>query len=362
MNRPTFGSSLDATLDALLSYHSPSFAESELVDALELWLTELSQDAQHLEVIRLGDNLVARTHLGLAERLLLVGHTDTVPGSPQVSRDGEKVIGLGASDMKSGVAVFVQYFDEVIKGQHDVKYDLTLVLYAREEVAAKHSGLQELLDKDPGLLDGCAAVVGEPTDAVVELGCQGTLRAQAVFLGEAAHSARPWMGDNAIHKATSTLCRVRDYEPRRVRLGGCEFIESLQVVGIAGGGVANVVPDRCELLINHRFAPDRSVQEALDFVHEVLSDADSIEVLDVARSAPVDLNNKVLSELVRLSGSAPRAKLGWTDVARLAELGIAGVNFGPGDPLVAHKTDEFVSLVKVHKCYEVLVDLIGLAK
>jgi succinyl-diaminopimelate desuccinylase len=245
--------------------------------------------------------------------------------------------------------------------------DVTYLYYVREEVAREHNGLVKLLGAHPDLLRADAAILGEPTDAVVEAGCQGTLRAAVRLAGERAHTARPWMGRTAIHRLGVVLARFAAYDERRPVLNDCEFREALQAVGVSGGVAGNVVPDRAEVTVNHRFAPDRSVAEATAHVRAVVGDlldeagGDAFEVLDAAPPAPPSLDHPLLASLVASTGRPPRAKLGWTDVAFFAEAGIPATNFGPGDPTLAHSRDERVERSSIDAAYAALHRLLTTA-
>ncbi len=331
-----------------------SHHESALADAVE---ADLSR-AAWLELERVGDTVVARTDQGRSARVVLAGHLDTVPGAgPATARvEGEVLSGLGAVDMKGGVAVMLALAVTVTAPATDVTY----VFYPCEEVGREHNGLGILAATRPDLIAGDAAVLGEPTSGFVEAGCQGTLHAIARFRGKRAHTARPFTGVNAIHRTAPLLERLGSYEPRRVVLDGCEYAEQLQAVGIEGGIAANVVPDEASVRINFRFAPDRDADSAVSQLHELLRPAidsdrgDSLEVLEVTIGAPPSLTDPMIARLVRTAGRPARAKVGWTDVATFASIGIPAANFGPGDPLLAHTADEHVSRRELEQVYGVL--------
>ncbi|MGZ4717769.1 MAG: succinyl-diaminopimelate desuccinylase, partial [Acidimicrobiales bacterium] len=315
-----------------------------------------------LRVERVGDNVVARTDLGRPQRLVLAGHIDTVPANGnEVARiDGDRLQGLGAADMKGGLAVMV----ELARTVAEPALDLTYVFYAREEVAADRSGLLELQQQRPDLLAGDVALLGEPTSSMIEAGCQGTMRVRVTFAGERAHVARAWMGRNAVHRAAPLLAALADYRPRQPELLGCRYHEALQVVRVEGGVAGNVVPDRVELLINHRFAPDRTPDEAVAHVHEVvdpwldLEAGDSFEVVDVAAGAAPAVDHPLIAALIDRNHLDVVAKLGWTDVARFAALGIPAANFGPGDPTIAHTAGEWVGRADIESAFAALDDLV----
>lgn len=336
----------------LVDIPSPSHQEGAITEHLHRLLAEVP----HLEVERVGSNLVARTRLGRAARLVLAGHTDTVPGTgEQGSRvEGDVLHGLGAADMKGGLAVLVELARTVAEPAVDVTY----VFYACEEVEARHNGLAHLFADRPDLVAGDAAILLEPTAAELEAGCQGTMRVQVTVMGERAHTARAWLGRNAIHRLGEVLARVAAYDARRVTIDGCEFREGLQAVQVEGGVAGNVVPDRAVLTLNHRFAPDRSAEEAEAHVRQVVGDVDGFEVVDVAPAAAPRLDHPLLAALVAQGALTPRAKLGWTDVARFSAAGVPAVNFGPGDPNVAHTAHEHVRREELDRVATVLRGLL----
>jgi succinyl-diaminopimelate desuccinylase len=346
---------LASTAD-LVAIPSESHAEAALADHVEQRLRSLD----HLTVTRIDDNVVARTDLGRDVRLVVAGHLDTVPvncnGTPRV--DGEVLWGLGAADMKGGLAVMLALAEAV----PDPAIDVTWVFYTAEEVAAEHNGLGHLFARRPDLVEGDAAVLGEPTDAAIEAGCQGTMRLRVVLTGARAHTARPWMGRNALHRAGRVLAALDGYEARRPVIDGCEFREALQAVFVSGGVAANVVPDHAEITLNHRYAPDRSADEARAHVESVLApyleDGDTVEVLDVADAARPGLTHPLLAALRTRHDLPVRAKLGWTDVSRFAAAGIPAVNFGPGDSTLAHTRDERVERSSLDDVYTALADLL----
>ena len=326
-----------------------AFVENELTTAA--WLT----------VDRVGDNVVARTTLGRPSRLVLAGHLDTVPANDnQHARlDGEVVHGLGAADMKGGLAVFLDLARTVSEPACDVTY----VFYAGEEVDARFNGLAHLFASRPELVAGDVAILGEPTDGWIEAGCQGTMRFEATLVGERAHTARPWMGVNAVHRLGRLLALLDGYDARQPVIDGCEFHEALQAVRVEGGVANNVVPDRATVVINHRVAPDRTLAEAEAHVREVLAPAlradDVLRVVAADPPATPGLDRPLLQSLVARSGLPVRAKLGWTDVARFSEHGIPAVNLGPGDPALAHTKDERVEREKLDAVHVALLDLLS---
>ncbi|MDQ1403814.1 MAG: succinyl-diaminopimelate desuccinylase [Actinomycetota bacterium] len=343
---------------ALVDIPSVSHHEAAITDHLEAFLRGLPG----LEVTRLENNVVARTQLGRSSRLILAGHTDTVPvnGNDRARVDGDVLWGLGAADMKAGLAVFCLLAETIPEPAVDVTY----VFYECEEVATEFNGLPKLLAQRPDLLAGDAAILGEPTGAVVEAGCQGAMRVAITLAGARAHTARPWMGRNAIHRLAPILERLARYDERRPVIDGCEFREALQAVAIDGGVAGNVVPDRAVLKVNHRYAPDRDAASALAHVLDVLvpdldeAGGDRVELLDDAAPAPPSLDHPLLSGLVRRTGQPPRAKLGWTDVSFFAQAGIPATNFGPGEPTVAHSADERVERSQLESVHTTLAALL----
>jgi succinyl-diaminopimelate desuccinylase len=327
----------------LVDIESVSGGEAPLAEAIAAALGQLPW----LSVHRDGNAVVARTALGRPQRVVLAGHIDTVPVAgnlPSTVRDGV-LYGCGSADMKAGVAVQLK----LAAGVSEPAMDVTYVFYDCEEVESERNGLLRLSRHSPELLAGDFAVLLEPTDGVVEGGCQGTLRAEVTAIGERAHSARSWMGTNAIHEAGRILDRLRGYQPRQPDVDGLTYHEGLNAVGISGGVAGNVIPDVCVVTVNFRFAPDRSAEQAAKHVAEVF-DEWQVTVTDVASGARPGLRHPAAASFAAATGGTPRAKLGWTDVARFDALGVPAVNYGPGDPLLAHSRGEHVALAAVAAC------------
>lgn len=355
---------LDLTRDValltadLMDIESVSGNEKRLADAVEEALRALP----HLEVVRDGDSVMARTSLGRAERVILAGHLDTVPlptvpgsrGTVPSSWDGEVLYGRGATDMKGGVAVQLALAAELTDPSRDVTY----VFYDHEEVEASLSGLGRLQESYPQWVEADFAVLLEPTNGTVEGGCNGTMRFHASTTGRAAHSARAWMGENAIHAAAEILTRLRDHEPATVSVEGLDYRESLNAVKIWGGTAGNVIPDAATVEINYRFAPDKSVEEAEAYVRNLLSGFDLVRT-DAAAGARPGLDRPAAASFVAVVGEEPKPKYGWTDVARFSALGIPAVNFGPGDALLAHTDNEHVTAGAVRACLAALRTWLG---
>ncbi|TQF03574.1 succinyl-diaminopimelate desuccinylase [Kitasatospora acidiphila] len=346
---------LDLTLDGgaltarLVDQPSVSGDEQELTDLVEQALRELP----HLTVERFGNNVVARTELGRAERVVLAGHLDTVPIADNLpSRaEGDLLWGCGTSDMKSGVAVQLRLAATLPAPNRD----LTFVFYDCEEVEASRNGLGRLAAAHPEWLKADFAVLMEPSGAMVEGGCQGTLRVKVRLTGVRAHAARSWLGDNAIHRAAEVLGRLAAYQPRTVLIDGLEYREGLNAVDIRGGVAGNVIPDECVVTVNFRYAPDRSPEQAEAHVREVFAGF-PVEVTDSAPGALPGLDRPAARAFLAATGGQARAKFGWTDVARFSALGVPAVNYGPGDPNLAHKRDEHCSLSAIAECEQRLRD------
>ncbi|SNQ48861.1 Succinyl-diaminopimelate desuccinylase [Frankia canadensis] len=340
---------------ALVDVPSVSGDERALADAVEAALARVGG----LRVDRDGDAVVARTSLGLPSRVVLAGHLDTVPIADNVpSRvEGRRLYGCGTSDMKAGVAIALRLAATLplAAGPGGLRHDLTWICYDNEEVSARFNGLRRLAERHRNWLDGDLAILMEPTSGEIEAGCQGTLRVVVTLGGTRAHSARSWLGDNAVHKSGEVLRRLAEYRPRSVTIDGCTYREGLSAVRIDGGVAGNVIPDLCQVTVNFRFAPDRTPQAALDHVREVLDGFD-LEVADLAAGALPGLDAPTAAAFVAATGRTPVAKYGWTDVARFAELGIPALNYGPGDPNLAHTRGEFVDLDAIDEGERLLRD------
>ena len=352
---------LDLTADVvtlteqLVDIESVSRNEQVIADAVEAALTPLP----HLTLTRRGNTVVARTELGRGERVVLAGHLDTVPLNDNLPsrNDGTLLHGLGSCDMKSGDAVILRLAATV----PDPIRDVTFILYEAEEIESTYNGLGLLTASDPELMRADFAILMEPSNAVVEAGCQGTMRVDVTAYGERAHSARSWKGVNAIHRATPILQRLTAYDARMPVIDGLTYHEGLNAVGITGGVAGNVLPDVCTVSVNYRFAPDRSEAEAEAFLREVFEGYD-VRVGDSAPGALPGLDRPAAKEFVESVGGRVNPKFGWTDVSRFSALGVPAVNFGPGDPMLAHKQEEFVPLDQIRHCERVLAAWLGGAR
>lgn len=350
---------LDLTTDVarltgrLIDFDSVSGNEVLLADAIGRALRPLS----HLEVVRDGDCVMARTRLGRAERVILAGHIDTVPlpasaasrGTVPSSWEGDVLFGRGATDMKGGVAVQLALAAALTEPTRDI----TFIFYDHEEVEASLSGLGRVAVSHPQWLQADFAVLLEPTDGTVEGGCNGTARFEVRLAGKSSHSARAWMGVNAIHAAAEILVRLRDHEPATVHVDGLDYRESLNAVKIIGGTAGNVIPDSTVIEVNYRFAPDKSPDQAEEYVRALL-EGFPVERTDAAAGARPGLQHPAAAAFVAAVGAEPKPKYGWTDVARFSALGVPAVNFGPGDALLAHTDDEHVHADAVRDCLRAL--------
>ncbi|MCU1633526.1 MAG: succinyl-diaminopimelate desuccinylase [Micrococcaceae bacterium] len=351
---------LDLTSDVahltarLLDLESVSGHEAGIADAIEKALRRLD----HLEVVRNGDCVMARTMLGRSERVILAGHIDTVPlptaagsrGTVPSTWEGETLFGRGATDMKGGVAVQLALAAALTEPTRDI----TFIFYDHEEVEASLSGLGRVALSHPEWLEADFAVLLEPTDGTVEGGCNGTARFEVRVTGKASHSARAWMGVNAIHAAADVLVRLRDHQPATVHVDGLDYRESLNAVKVTGGTAGNVIPDSTVIEVNYRFAPDKTPEQAEEYVRALLEGFD-VERTDAAAGARPGLQHPAAAAFVAAVGAEPKPKYGWTDVARFSALGVPAVNFGPGDALLAHTDDEHVHADAVRACLQALV-------
>ena len=349
---------LDLTADTvtvteqLVNIFSVSLDEKEIADQVERALTGID----HLVVTRRGNTVIARTDLGRDERVVIAGHIDTVPLNDNLParRDEEFLHGLGACDMKAGVAVALKLAAELTEPNRDVTY----IFYEAEEIEAEHNGLSKLSESDPDLMAADFAILMEPSNAVVEAGCQGTMRIDVRLGGERAHSARSWMGDNAIHKAGAVLRLLDGYQARTPVIDGLEYHEGLNAVFIKGGVAGNVIPDECVIEVNYRFAPDRDEAAAEAFLREFFAGYD-VTVTDAAPGALPGLAVPAAAAFLEAVGGEANPKFGWTDVARFSGLGVPAVNFGPGDPLLAHKQEEHVPYAHIERCEQQLRTWLG---
>ncbi|MBA3232364.1 MAG: succinyl-diaminopimelate desuccinylase [Propionibacteriales bacterium] len=343
--------SLDLTSDivdltaALVDVESVSGNEKTMTDLIEQALSAVPW----LELWRHQNSLVARTSLGREERVVVAGHVDTVPVNQNLPsrRDDDALYGLGSCDMKGGVAVAVK----LAASLEAPTRDLTYVFYEAEEVEAERNGLRLISAVRPEVLEADFAVVMEPSNALIEAGCQGTMRVDVTTRGVRAHAARSWNGVNAIHAAREVLDRLAAYEPRRPLIDGLRYHEGLNAVAVSGGVAGNVIPDGCTVSINHRFAPDRSEADAEAHLRDVFAGLE-VEVSDSAPGALPGLELPAAAAFLEAVGGSVNPKFGWTDVARFSAMGTPAVNFGPGDPELAHTQGEFVPIPQLRSCLD----------
>jgi len=345
-----------ALTEELCAIPSVSGDEGPLADLVE---QRLRTRAPNLELTRVGANVVARTQRGADRRVVMGGHLDTVPVNNNATprRDGDTLHGLGSADMKGGLAVLLELAASLSGGTHGP--DVTLFFYDGEEVADEHNGLRRLFAERPDLVAGDLAILLEPTGRWIEAGCQGTIHARVTFRGARSHSARPWMGVNAVHRAAPVLARIAAHEAPTVTVDGLAYRESLQVVRVQAGIANNVVPDLCEIVVNRRYAPACSFDDALAQTTAMFADADEVEIVSASPAAAPNLSHPLIKELVAVGELEVRPKLGWTDVARFTQHGIAAVNYGPGDPELAHTAGEFVERAELDECLRVLANFVG---
>ena len=334
------------TLD-LVNISSVSKDEKSIADSIAEALKKYS----HLKITRVNNSIVAQTNFGNKQRVVIAGHIDTVPANnnfPGKINDSE-VIGLGSVDMKSGIAVALKLASEITSSNYDVTY----LFYESEEIETKFNGLELITKQQKDLLDCDFAILMEPTNGILEVGCQGSLRFEVSTSGKRSHSARWWNGENAIHKTNKILEILNNYKSREPEIDGHKFREGLQAVKVNGGIAGNVVPDSVTISINHRFAPDTSIDQATQNMKTLFKDF-NFQLVDAANAAPTGLSNPLIKEFVSNIGKNVAPKFGWTDVARFANAGIPAINFGPGDPNLAHHPEEKVLISQINDVYESL--------
>ncbi len=334
------------TLD-LVNISSVSKDEKSIADSIE----EALKKCNHLKLTRVNNSLVAQTSFGNKQRVVIAGHIDTVPANNNFPGkiNNSEVVGLGSVDMKSGIAVALKLASEITSSN----FDITYLFYESEEIETKFNGLELITKQQKDLLNCDFAILMEPTNGILEVGCQGSLRFEVSTSGKRSHSARWWNGENAIHKTNKILEILNNYKSREPEIDGYKFREGLQAVKINGGIAGNVVPDSVSVSINHRFAPDTSIDQATTNMKNLFNDFNFL-LVDAANAAPTGLSNPVIKDFVSSIGKSIAPKFGWTDVARFASNGIPAINFGPGDPNLAHHPDEKVLISQINDVYESL--------
>ena len=334
------------TLD-LVNISSVSKDEKSIADSIAEALKKIG----HLKITRVNNSIVAQTNFGNKQRVVIAGHIDTVPANNNFPGkiNNSEVIGLGSVDMKSGIAVALKLASEITSSNYDVTY----LFYESEEIETKFNGLELITKQQKDLLDCDFAILMEPTNGILEVGCQGSLRFEVSTSGKRSHSARWWNGENAIHKTNKILEILNNYKSREPEIDGHKFREGLQAVKVNGGIAGNVVPDSVTISINHRFAPDTSIDQATQNMKTLFKDF-NFQLVDAANAAPTGLSNPLIKEFVSNIGKNIAPKFGWTDVARFANAGIPAINFGPGDPNLAHHPEEKVLISQIIDVYESL--------
>jgi succinyl-diaminopimelate desuccinylase len=336
---------------------SPIGHEQVIASHVEAWAR---RHFGHNEVLRVGNSLVVGRRRDARDTVLLVGHLDTVPAQSDENRprlEGDRLFGLGASDMKGALAVMMTLAEDVRLDELPV--NVCFVMYEREEGPFQESGLGPLFAAAPELTTAELAIAMEPTDGRVQVGCVGSLHAQLLFKGQAAHSARPWQGKNAIHAAGELLTDLDSLGRREVSVDGFTFFEVMSATLARGGHARNVVPDSFELSLNYRFAPGKTTAQAETEVNEFVRQRCEVRVSDVAPSGRVCTGNSRVQRLIELTGLPAEAKQAWTDVARFSELGIDAVNFGPGETAQAHQRFESASLSALEQSFGALAGLLA---
>ena len=338
--------SLADTLRWLVDIPSETGDELEIRDAVTSRLSGLP-------TVELGKSAVVGERTG-KPLILVVGHLDTVPrqGQGPAQVHGDRLHGLGAADMKGGLAVMVHLLED--RRVTDGPYDVVGVFYEAEEGPAELNSLERILQQENWLTEATFAVVLEPSDRELQVGCNGVVNAAVRFLGRSSHSARPWWGENAVTKAGKWLSQMHERQPELFVLDGLEYREVMSVTTAHGGVARNIIPPRFDLNLNYRFNPGRTVDEAVAVVREVCEAADEVEIVDSAPAGPVEADHPFVTALQQASGAALAAKQGWTDVARLGVHGVPGVNFGPGEAKQAHQADESVDLGDLDFTFEAL--------
>ena len=334
------------TLD-LVNISSVSKDEKSIADSIE----EALKKCNHLKLTRVNNSLVVQTSFGNKQRVVIAGHIDTVPANNNFPGkiNNSEVVGLGSVDMKSGIAVALKLASEITSSN----FDITYLFYESEEIETKFNGLELITKQQKDLLNCDFAILMEPTNGILEVGCQGSLKFEVSTSGKRSHSARWWNGENAIHKTNKILEILNNYKSREPEIDGYKFREGLQAVKINGGIAGNVVPDSVSVSINHRFAPDTSIDQATTNMKNLFKDFNFL-LVDAANAAPTGLSNPVIKDFVSSIGKSIAPKFGWTDVARFASNGIPAINFGPGDPNLAHHPDEKVLISQINDVYESL--------
>lgn len=339
-------SSLADTLAWLVDIPSETGNETAIRDALADRLADLPARLVNRSLV-VGDPGPGK--------VILAGHTDTVPLQGHVGAriEGGRLHGLGATDMKGGLAVMVHLLEDLGTGY------LVGVFYAGEEGPLSGNDLGMILDEIPEMLQAEAAIVMEPTNREVHAGCQGSINARVGFVGEPGHSARPWRAENAVTKAGPFLTMMHGLEAEPHPIEGLDFKEVMSVTRATGGVANNIIPGRFDLNVNYRFSPDRTMADAIERLRQVCAEADDFEVVDTAPAAYPEISHPLFSLLIESTAAPVAHKQGWTDVAQFAERGVPAINFGPGETALAHKPGESIDLSDLDWAHQVLLDTLG---
>ncbi|MEZ4288388.1 MAG: succinyl-diaminopimelate desuccinylase [Polyangiales bacterium] len=348
---PELRKAIAKTLLDLVSIESPIGFEKAICDHVEKRLRRtLPADAIH----RFHDSLIVRANVRPnAPKVALVGHLDTVATvhdqPPRI--EGDRLFGAGAADMKSGLALMIELVERLDLGR--IPYELVLIFYEAEEGPYDGNRLGPILDHFTSLHQLDLAICLEPSDNQMQLGAMGAIHATAVFHGRTAHSARPWQGENAFYKAAKFLVELSEREPLEVMVEGHRYVEVVTPTIISGGRARNVVPDRCELNLNYRFAPNKSLETAVNELRVMLGDRGDLEPTDLSPAGRPHANNPLVKHLASCGVTDVRAKQAWTDVARFDAIGVPGVNLGPGIAAQAHQRNEYTDLPALFEGYRI---------
>ncbi len=341
------------TLKVLIEIPSVYGNEKEIADFIEKFLKKEAK----LEPIRINNTVVAHTELKEGRKTIaLVGHLDTVPGENELTgqlKEG-RLYGLGASDMKAGDAVILEIAR--LTGRLEPRFNLVFILYEKEEGPFEENGLKPLFEEEKNLMNQIdLALVLEPTDNVVQIGCLGVIHAWFTFKGKRAHSARPWEGENAIHKGWKLLKFLDERKPEEIVVGNLNYYEVLNATMVDYKGGRNIIPEEFRVNLNFRFSPLKSPEEAVKELKKLAESVNAeVEVTDLSPAAKPCQDNPILKELIEMFKLKTEPKQAWTDVAQFSQHGIDAVNFGPGQPHQAHQRNEYVEIAKVKENYNML--------
>lgn len=344
--RPT-ADSIAELLVTLVDIPSVTGNEAHIADVVAMRLA-----SRPGEVVRSGNGVVWRGPRRGRPLVVLAGHLDTVPpqGNAKARIEGGSVHGLGTTDMKAGDAVMLALHESL--DADAARFDLALVFYDAEEGPAVNNGLGRILREEPWLGEASLAILLEPTDMNVEMGCNGILNVEVRVPGVAAHAARPWMGKNAVGEGAAWLAEITRFPVTPVTVQGLEYRETLQVTTLKAGTARNVVPAEMVANLNHRFPPDRSTERAIARIRALVPESFGFEVVDQAPPGGVCLDRPEVQEFVRRFGAKVAGKQGWTDVARFTSAGIPAFNFGPGLAELCHRADEHCPIANLGQAYD----------